>query len=102
MDPIRSESLENSADSPANRTSNGMDSLHDILAKKKLKPPDEMAAIKDYIQRKYKSKSQVKLERGALIVRVPGSGLAATLQLERQNIIKACKLDKKLVIRSGF
>jgi len=79
-----------------------VDSLQEILGKKKLAAPDEMASVKDYVRRKYKSGCSVKLQRGALIVSVPNSGLAATIQLERQSLIRACHLgDKKLVIRNG-
>lgn len=79
-----------------------MDSLQDILGKKNFTPPDEVDAVKDYILRRYGSKSRVKLERGALIVNVPGSALAATLHLERQKIIDNCHVKNKLVIRSGL
>lgn len=78
-----------------------MDSLQDILGDKKFAAPDEMSAIKDYIQSKYKSNCTVKQQRGALIVSVPNSALAATIYLERQNLIKACGLKDKLVIRTG-
>lgn len=78
-----------------------MDSLQDILGKKNFRPPDEIAAIKEYIERRYKSPSTVRIERDAVIVRVPSSALAATLQLEQQKIIDACGLKKKLIIRTG-
>ena len=78
-----------------------VESLQDILAKKKIEAPDEIGAIKDYVKRKYQSACSVKLQRGALIVSVPGSALAATLQLERPSIIKACGVKTKLVIRGG-
>ncbi|HET7827702.1 MAG TPA: hypothetical protein VFK97_02440 [Candidatus Saccharimonadales bacterium] len=78
-----------------------MDSLQDILGKKNFRPPDEIASVKDYIQRRYKSPSRVRVERGMVIVRVPSSGLAATLQLEQNRLIEACNLKKKLIIRVG-
>jgi len=78
-----------------------MDSLQDILADKKFAPPDEMTAVKDYVLRHYNRPSTVKLERGALILSVRGSALAAMLQLEREKIIEACGLKQKLVIRNG-
>ena len=79
-----------------------MDSLQEILARKKISPPNEIGAIKDYVQRKYKANCSVKLRHGALVISVPNSAFAATLQMERQKIIKACNLgDKKLVIRNG-
>ena len=78
-----------------------MDSLQDILNRKKFTPPDEISVIKDYVRRKYKANCSVKLQREAVIVSVSNSGLAATLQLERQKLIATCNLgDKKLVIRN--
>lgn len=79
-----------------------MDSLQEILAQKNFTAPDELELIKDYIKRKYNSNCSVKLQRGALIVSVPNGALAATIQLNRQNLIRDCNLkDKKLVIRNG-
>jgi hypothetical protein len=78
-----------------------MDSLQDILGKKNFRPPDEIAAVKDYIERRYKSPSRVRVERDAVIVWVPSSALAATLQLEQNTLIKTCGLKKKLIIRNG-
>ena len=78
-----------------------MDSLQDIMGKKNFAPPDEMAAVKDYVLRHYNRPCIVRLERGALILSVRGSGLAATIQLERNKLIEACNLKQKLVIRAG-
>ena len=78
-----------------------MDSLQDILGKKSFIPPDEFKMVREYIQRRYKSNSYVKIQRDALIVTVKGSALAATIQLERQRLIEECHLTKKLVIRAS-
>ena len=78
-----------------------MDSLQDILGKRDFTPPDEVASVKEFIRRRYKSPSRVRVERDVIIVRVPSSGLAATLQLEQRRLIEACNLKKKLVIRTG-
>jgi len=78
-----------------------MNSLQDILGKKDFTPPDEIALVKDFIERRYKSVSSVRVERNALIVRVPSSALAATLQLEQRALIDACRIKKKLIIRNG-
>jgi hypothetical protein len=37
-----------------------MDSLQEILGKKDFTPPDEVAAIKEFISRRYKSPSSVR------------------------------------------
>jgi hypothetical protein len=79
-----------------------VESIKQILASKKLTKPDEIGAIKDYVRQNYKSACRVKLHRGAFIISVPNSALAATLQLERQKLITACNLgNKKLVIRNS-
>jgi hypothetical protein len=78
-----------------------MDSLQDILGQRDFTPPDEIASVKEYIQRRYKSASRVRVERDVVIVRVPSSALAATLQLEQRRLIEACHLKKKLIIRTG-
>jgi hypothetical protein len=78
------------------------ESVGQILGSKRFTPPDEIALIKDYVWRRYKSGCSVKLQRGALIVSVPSAALAATMHLERQKLIKTCNLgSKKLVIRNG-
>lgn len=79
-----------------------MESIADILSKKDFKPPDELAVVREYVRRHYKSPCQVKLERNALILSVKSSGLAATLFLERQQLIDACGLTHRLVIKSSY
>lgn len=78
-----------------------MDSLQEILGNKQFQAPDEMSAIKSYIKRKYKSNCTVKQQRGAFIVTVSNSALAATIFLERQNLIDSIGLKEKLVVRTG-
>ena len=79
-----------------------MDSIGDVLGKKEFTPPDEIALIKDYVERRYKSKCFIKLQNGNLVLGVKSSALAATIHLERQRLIEACGIrDKKLIIRTG-
>jgi hypothetical protein len=78
-----------------------MDSLQDILGKKDFTPPDEITSVKEFIQRRYNSPSRVRIEREVLIIRVPSSALAATLQLEQRRLREACRITKKLIIRTG-
>jgi hypothetical protein len=79
-----------------------MDSLQDILGKKDFTPPNEIASVKEFIMRRYKSPSRVRVERDVLIVRVPSSALAATLHLEQRTMIDACNISKRLIIRYGL
>ena len=78
-----------------------MDSLQDILGKRDFRPPDEVAAVKEFISRRYNSPSLVRVERSVLIVKVPSSALAATLQLEQRRMIEACRITNKFIIRYG-
>ena len=78
-----------------------MDSIQEILGQKNFTPPDEIARVKDYVQRRYKRQCSVRIERDALILSVRGSALAATIQLERNILIEACGIKQKLIIRSG-
>ena len=73
--------------------------MQDILSSKSYDPPEPMALLKEYVQRRYHRDSTVRQERDCLILTVRGSSLAATLQLERERIIEACNLKQKLVIR---
>jgi hypothetical protein len=78
-----------------------VDSLQDIMGKKNFKAPDEIARVKEFISRRYKSPSRVRIERDVIIVQVPSSALAATLHLEQRTMIEACQLKKRLIVRTG-
>jgi hypothetical protein len=78
-----------------------MDSLQEIMGRKNFQAPDEVKSIKEYILRRYKSRCSVRLERDSIVLLLPGSALAATVQLEREQLIEACNINKKLFIRNG-
>jgi hypothetical protein len=78
-----------------------MDSLQDILGAKNFDTPDEIEKVRTYVKDRYNSPSTAKLERGTIILSVPNSALAATLQMEREQISETFKLTNKLVIRTG-
>ncbi len=78
-----------------------LESLQEILSRKKFTPPGESKAVKDYIWRRYRSACSVTVKKGDLIISVPNSALAGTLQLEKQKIIKTCGIKGKLIIRVG-
>ncbi|MBI4034431.1 hypothetical protein HY380_00870 [Candidatus Saccharibacteria bacterium] len=78
------------------------DKLQDILASKKYVAPDEMTTIKNYVRQRYDSDCSVKIQHENVILSVPSSALAATIQLDRQHLIKACQLEgKRLIVRMG-
>lgn len=73
--------------------------MQSILGSRDFRPPSEIEAIRQYIKRRYKSSCKIQLQRDHIIVTVTTSALASTLHLERRNLIAACNLNKKLVIR---
>ncbi|OGL34531.1 hypothetical protein A3F65_02720 [Candidatus Saccharibacteria bacterium RIFCSPHIGHO2_12_FULL_47_16b] len=78
-----------------------MESLQEILSRKKFTPPKESQSVKDYIQRRYQSSCSVTVRKNDVTVSVSNSALAGSLQLEKQKIIKACGIKGKLIIRTG-
>lgn len=78
-----------------------MDSLQDILAAHRFEAPDEIKKLKDYLKAKYNASGRIKTDENSVIVSVPSSALAATLQLERNTIATVCGIKKRLVIRVG-
>ena len=78
-----------------------MDSLQEIMGKKNFKAPDEFGAVREYVMRRYKSKCYVSIQRDTIVITVGSSALAASIQMEKQRLIEACHLDKKLIIRTG-
>lgn len=71
------------------------------MGRKNFTPPDEIEAIKQYIKRRYDSLCKIKIDRDTIVLTLPGSALAATVQMERQQLIEKCGLEKKLFIRYG-
>ena len=75
--------------------------MQDILADHRFETPDEIKALKDYLKTKYNVSGRIKVDENSVIVTVPSSALAATLQLERTAVATACGIKKRLVIRFG-
>lgn len=71
------------------------------MGRKNFQAPDEVKLIKEYILRRYKSRCSVRVERDRIVLLLPGSALAATVQLEREQLIETCNVSKKLFIRNG-
>lgn len=78
-----------------------MDSLQNILANQRFEAPDEIKALKNYLKAKYSSDGRIKVDERSVIVSVPSSALAATLQMEREKIARECGIKKRLIIRVG-
>jgi hypothetical protein len=78
-----------------------MESLAEILSRKQFKAPDEVTSLKAYIEKHFDVKPKITVRGKNLILSVPNSALAGTLQMKKPNIIKACNLKSQLIIRVG-
>lgn len=75
--------------------------MQNIMAGHRFEAPDEIEALKNYLKAKYSASGRIKVDESSVIVMVTSSGLAATLQLEREKIAHDCGIKKRLVIRTG-
>lgn len=75
-------------------------SLGDILANKWDEPP-EIAAIKAYAQRHFKSRVGVVVGDKQIVIQAPNAALAASLRMQIHDLQKNLGTDKRLVIRIG-
>ncbi len=78
-----------------------MESLAEILARKQFQAPDEVTKLRDYIEKHFDVKPKVTVRGKNLILTVPNSGLAGSLQMKKPHIIKACDIKSNLVISVG-
>jgi hypothetical protein len=78
-----------------------MDDISQILKGKNLSEPPEVAAIKKFILDKYEESVKITVHNDSITLTVASSSLANLLRLDSQEIIKACGLTKKLVLRIG-
>jgi hypothetical protein len=75
-------------------------SLSDLLANKWDEPP-EIAIIKSYVKRHFKTEVGVTLHDTRIVINAPGAALAATLRMHIRDIQQELKTDKKLLIKIG-
>ncbi len=78
-----------------------MDQLKDILIPKKFQEPPEIKRIKTYIRTQFKADASITTSEKQLTILVKSAALAGTLRLHSHQMSKACRLDKRLVIRIG-
>jgi len=74
-------------------------SLADLLANKDFDEPEEMRAIKQFVQEKYQVAVEIQMQEKQIIVTTPSAALANTLRLKLPELRKAVATDKKIVLR---
>ncbi len=78
-----------------------MDSLGDVVQRKNIQEPPQVAALKKYVQDNHNATITVKIAPKYYLITAPGASLAGTLRLETAQIVEECSLDKRLVIHVG-
>lgn len=78
-----------------------MDAIKDILAKKDLDEPTELAALREYCQELFGFTPKLSVRRDAIWMFVPNGMLATELRMRFTEINRRCQLTQKLVIRIG-
>ncbi len=76
-----------------------MDSIKDMLTPDRFAKPDEIAAIKQYVQDRYKAEVEVLIRSKDIVIITGSAGLANSLRLELPQLQKAAGTDKKLLFR---
>jgi len=74
-------------------------SLADLLANKDFDEPEEMRAIKQFVQEHYQADVEIQIREKELIVTTPSAALANTLRLKLPELRKAAATDKRIVLR---
>ncbi len=78
-----------------------MDSLNSILLDKNFDQPQEITAIKAYVQRHFQCDVGVKLAPQAIIITAQNAALAGSLRMHIHQLQSVAATDKKLVLRIG-
>lgn len=78
-----------------------MDSLQHILKRAMPQEPDEVLAVKRYVEDHFQASSSVGLQNNTIIITVASAALANTLRLHAPKIQTAANTQKRLIFRIG-
>lgn len=76
-----------------------MERIAEVLGRFQPDAPDEVTAIKRYIEQTYNSGASVRLSGDAIIVTVPSAALANTLRLRINQLRTAAGTKKRIILR---
>jgi hypothetical protein len=75
------------------------DSLFDILAHKDFDEPPEIAAIKQYIMKKFQETVEVIVHERDILITTSSAGLASTLRFHTHQLQEATGSTKRIILR---
>jgi hypothetical protein len=77
------------------------DSLRDIMSRRNLNEPAEIAVIKRFLRDHYRAAGKVAIRENQIIIVVASAALAGALRLRLPELQELAQTKKKLVIRIG-
>ena len=78
-----------------------MQSLFDIMGNKDFGVPAEVAEIKAYVDRHFKTEVGVTIQERAIVITTRSAALAGSLRPHLHKLKEQLKTDKRLIIRIG-
>ena len=78
-----------------------MENIADVLSRFEPDIPDEIVAIKQYVQKNFTTNASVALRNDAIIITVNSGSLANTLRLRVLDIRRTANTKKRIVFRIG-
>jgi hypothetical protein len=78
-----------------------MEKVADVLSRFEPDMPDEITAIKQYIEKNFSAGANVALKNDAIIVTVNSGSLANTLRLRITDLRRKAGTSKRIVFRIG-
>lgn len=76
-----------------------IESLENLLKKRRYTEPEEIKLIREYVHEKYKVIPGFKIAGNKIIINVPSAALAGVLQPDLHNLQKKLRTKKQLLIR---
>ena len=75
------------------------DKIGDVIDLDRFAEPDEIQIIREFLQDKFNSTGQVKIQDTQIIISVHGAALAGALRVHLHELQQRCNTKKRLVIR---
>lgn len=79
-----------------------MSSIANILSAKKFEEPKEVKIIKDFVQEKFQTNINVKVNDKQIIVSAPSSALIGALRLHSHELTEVCQTNKRITFIIGI
>lgn len=78
-----------------------MESLRDVLGRLGPEPPDEIRALKHYIDTEFNASASITVKGELIVITVASASLANTLRLRIGALKKAAQTTKRFMFRIG-